>query len=251
MSELVTTPLNIGRLERTIGGERMVKDDAHEPLVSRAVWEAVVNDRDGTRGPVHRAEPATLAGLARCAGCGGPMSRAGNGRGKQNAKGVRVQYDHYTCLTRCDQPAKMSLRAADDFVLGEMLEHLARSASISVSRRRDDEIAKAERELERAEGELAAYVIAVSALDVGEAAFAAGARRRRSHVDDARRTTAKLTARSRALGPSHADLVDRLPNMSDGERNRLLARSSTAADREIWPGGTAWRSPRADTYRLP
>ena len=150
------------------------------------------------------------------------MSRAGNGKGKLNAKGVRVRYDHYTCLTRCDQPAKMSLRAADDFVLSETLEHLARSASISVSRRHDKEIAKAERELERAEGELAAYVSAVSALDVGEAAFAAGARERRKQVDDARRTVAKITARSRALGPSHADLVDRLPNMSDGERNRLL-----------------------------
>ena len=32
----------------------------------------------------------------------------------------------------------------------------------------------------------------------------------------------KLTARSHALGPSHADLVDRLPKMRDGERNRLL-----------------------------
>ena len=223
VSNLVTTPINIGRLERTVGGERMVKDGAHEPLVSRAIWEAVVNDRDGTRGPVHREEPATLAGLARCAGCGGAMSRAGNGRGKLNAKGVRVQYDHYTCLTRCHQAAKMSLRTVDDFVLSKMLEHLARSASIGVSRRRrDDEIANAERELEHAEGELAAYVSAVSALDLGEAAFAAGARARRKQVDDSRRTIAKLTARSRALGPSHADLVDRLPNMSDGERNRLL-----------------------------
>jgi hypothetical protein len=107
-------------------------------------------------------------------------------------------------------------------VLGETLEHLARSASISVSRRQDKEIAKAERELERAEGELAAYVSAVSALDVSEAAFASGARERRKRVDAARRAVAKITARSRALGPSHADLVDRLPSMSDGDRNRLL-----------------------------
>ncbi len=132
----MTTPLNIGRLERTVGGERIVIEDAHEPLVSRAVWEAVVNDRDGTRGPVHRDEPATLAGLVRCAGCGGPMSRAGNGKGKLNAKGERVQYDHYICLSRCEQPARMSLRAVDAYVLGETLKHLARSASIGVSRGR-------------------------------------------------------------------------------------------------------------------
>jgi site-specific DNA recombinase len=219
---LVTTPLNIGRLERTVGGERIVIDKAHEPLVSRAVWETVVNDRDTTRGPVHRAEPATLAGLVRCAGCRGPMSRAGNGKGKLNAKGVRVQYDHYICLTRCDRPARMSLRAADAYVLAETLEHLARSAAVDVSRRQDEQIAKAERELERAEGELTAYVSAVSALDVGEPAFAAGARERRKRVDTARRSVAQITARSHALGPSHTDLVDRLPNMSDGNRNRLL-----------------------------
>jgi site-specific DNA recombinase len=220
--DLVTTPMNIGRLERTVGGERIVIDGAHEPLVSRAVWETVVNDRDTTRGPVHRADPATLAGLVRCACCGGLMSRAGNGKGKLNAKGERVRYDHYTCLSRCDQPAKMSLRAADAFVLSETLEHLARSASVSVSRRRDKQIEDAERDLERAEGELAAYVSAVSALDVGEAAFAAGARERRKRVDVARRAVAKITARSHALGPSHADLVDRLPSMSDGDKNRLL-----------------------------
>jgi hypothetical protein len=150
------------------------------------------------------------------------MSRAGNGRGKLNAKGVRVRYDQYTCISRCDQPAKMSVRAADDYVLGETLEHLARSPSISAGRRPNEEIATAERELEHAEGELAAYLSAVSALDVGQAAFAAGARTRRERADAARRAVAKITARSRALGPSAADFIDRLPTMSDGDRNRLL-----------------------------
>jgi site-specific DNA recombinase len=110
VGSLVATPLNIGRLERTVAGERMVVDGAHEPLVARAVWEAVVNDREATRGPVHRAQPATLAGLVRCAGCGGAMSRAGNGRGKLNANGVRVRHDYYTCLRRCERAARMSAR---------------------------------------------------------------------------------------------------------------------------------------------
>jgi site-specific DNA recombinase len=221
-ADLVTTPLNIGRLEFTVAGERIVIDGAHDPLVSRAVWEGVVNVRDGTRGPVHREEPALLAGLVRCAGCKGPMSRAGNGKGKLSAKGQLVRYDHYTCLSRCGQPAKMSLRAADAYVLAQTLEHLGRSASVDAVRRQGDEAAATEHALEQAEGELAAYLSAVSVLDVGEAAFTRGARERRECVDACRRALAKVTTRVRALGPSHADMIDRLPDMSDREKNQLL-----------------------------
>jgi hypothetical protein len=34
-------------LERTVGGERIVVENAHEPLVSRAVWEAVTGAEGG------------------------------------------------------------------------------------------------------------------------------------------------------------------------------------------------------------
>ena len=78
--DLLRTPMYVGRLERTVGGELVVVDDAHEPLVSRALWERVVNGRGAARGPVRRREPAVLAGLVRCAGCGGPMSRGTGGR---------------------------------------------------------------------------------------------------------------------------------------------------------------------------
>jgi DNA invertase Pin-like site-specific DNA recombinase len=222
VADLVTTPLNIGRLERTIGGERVAVDDAHEPLVSRAVWEAVANGRANVNGAVHRDEPAMLAGLVRCAGCGGPMSRAGNGKGRLSAKGERLRYDHYICLRRCPQAARMSVRPVDEYVLAEVLEHLARSAAVGASRRREDDVKTAERELERAESELAAYVSAVSALDLGEAAFARGARERRARVNESRRALADAAAKVCVRGPSHADLVDQLPTMSDRDKNRLL-----------------------------
>jgi DNA invertase Pin-like site-specific DNA recombinase len=222
VADLVTTPLNIGRLERAVGGERIVVENAHEPLVSRAVWEAVANGRPNVNGTVHRDEPAMLAGLIRCAGCGGPMSRAGNGKGRLSATGERLRYDHYTCLRRCAEAARMSVRPVDDYVIAETLEHLAQSAAVDAARHNDDEVGSAERTVEHAEAELAAYLSAVSALDVGEAAFAVGARERRRQVDAARRALAQAAAKARVRGPAHADLVDQLPTMSDGDKNRLL-----------------------------
>jgi DNA invertase Pin-like site-specific DNA recombinase len=223
VADMLTTPMNIGRLERTIDGELIVIDNAHEPLVSRAVWEAVVNGK-ATNGAVHRSEPAVLAGLVRCAGCGGPMSRAGNGRGRPNAAGDLVRYDHYLCLARCKRQAKISIRAADGYVLASVLDRLAVSAAVDVTRGGGDEIAEVERELEHAEAELSGYLSAVNVNDVGEAAFARGARERRARVDAVRRKLASVAARVSAAGPTHTELVEQLsdPATSDGRLNVLL-----------------------------
>ena len=86
VADMLTTPMYVGRLERTIGGEPVVVDNAHEPLVSRALWETVVNGRQAARGPSRREQPAVLAGLVRCGCCGGPMSR-GTGGQKRGADG--------------------------------------------------------------------------------------------------------------------------------------------------------------------
>ena len=48
-------------------------------------------------------------------------------QGQAERKGERVRVRPLRLLTRCEQPAKMSLRPADAFVLEETLEHLARS----------------------------------------------------------------------------------------------------------------------------
>jgi DNA invertase Pin-like site-specific DNA recombinase len=219
---LLKTPFNIGRLERKVGGELIVVEDAHEPIVSRAVWEAVA---DGlvARGPVRRREPAMLAGLVRCACCGGPMSRGTGGR-STNAAGERVEYDAYVCTTRCERPAKISVPRADGFVLQETLDRLAAGRAVGATRRTGSELEADERELEQAEAEHAAYLRAVSVTDVGEGPFAQGARSRYGRVVNARRKLASTASRVRSAGPTYVELLERLgdPSTPDGEKNVLL-----------------------------
>jgi DNA invertase Pin-like site-specific DNA recombinase len=221
VADLVTTPMYVGRLERTIGGELVVVDGAHEPLIPRSLWETVVNGRQQARGPSRRAQPAVLAGLLSCAYCGGPMSRGSGGR-KRGANGQVYAYDAYVCLTRCDSPAKISVPRLDRYVLAEVLGRLADSRAIGASRGAIAAIADAERRLEVTELELDAYLAAVSAADVGAIAFAKGARERRERVDAARRSLAAVAGRERAAGPSHVDLADQLPEMDDRQQNAVL-----------------------------
>jgi site-specific DNA recombinase len=212
---MLQTPANIGRLERKVGGELLVIDNAHEPLVDRATYEAAL--RTGiSQGPRHRPERAKLAGLARCATCGGNMSRAGSGRKKF--------YEHYACTTRCAAPAKVSLPALDRHVLSLVLERLEGSQQVAATRLRKgtSAVQEAERALANAEAELDAYLAAISVADVGAEAFARGARDRREAVDEARRALAAVSSQLIAAGPSYADLLDRLPDLSDGQVNAVL-----------------------------
>jgi DNA invertase Pin-like site-specific DNA recombinase len=219
VKELLRTPLNMGRLERTIGGEKIVVDNAHEALVSRGEWEAV-NASQGN-GPTHRSEAAMLAGIGRCATCGGPMTRS-----SEPSRDRTRRYDSYKCSrsTSCDKPARISATRLNSHVLGIVLHRLAASAAIEGRRPSSDggERTNAERELENAEHELRVYATAVSAADLGEAAFAEGARLRREAMEDARDRLAQIAAREGAGGPSYRDLLDRLPSMGDGERNAAL-----------------------------
>jgi DNA invertase Pin-like site-specific DNA recombinase len=221
VAAMTRTAAFIGRLERTVGGELVVVEAAHEPIVDRALWEAVNANGSTTRAPTRRAEPALLAGLVRCAGCGGPMSRGSGGR-KHNAAGELVSYDAYVCLARCKRNAKISVPAIDRYILGETLARLSRSAAIDASSKRSDEIDERRAQLAEAERELGAYLAAVSISDVGEGAFAQGARGRRERVDEARRALADAELQARRVGRSHRELLDWLPDAPDGEANTIL-----------------------------
>jgi hypothetical protein len=222
IADMLTTPMNIGRLERTVDGELVVVEDAHEPLVPRSLWEAVASGRASANGPVQRKEPAVLAGLVRCAGCGGPRSRAGKGR--LNARGELVRHDRYTCLARCEKAATISCRAANRFVLERVLERLAVSPAVGQARRTGNEISQVERELELADAELAGYLRAVGETDMGEEAFAQGARERRERADAVRQRLAAIVARVKTAGSSHAELIELLsdPATSDRKPNTAL-----------------------------
>src|SRR5262245_50111139 len=63
VASMTRTPMFLARLERTVGGEMVVVENAHEPIVDRGLWEAVNASRQKMRAPNRRPEPALLAGL--------------------------------------------------------------------------------------------------------------------------------------------------------------------------------------------
>jgi hypothetical protein len=229
---ILKSPAYIGRLERTVGGKPIVVEDAHEAIVSRATWEAA-NAAKG-HGPQHRGEPAILAGIAVCGSCGGPMTRGG---GKKRG----VQYDAYQCSARCNQPARISLPALDSHVLTLVEQRLAVSEAIDAKRTTADGLRRFEDDLDQAEREEQAYHEAVSAAEIGAAAYGHGARVRAEAVQEAREALAEAASRQQVSGgPSHRDLLGWLGSdeATDGTRNTALRNllDSVVVERSGRPG---------------
>ena len=84
--------------------------DAHEPLVSRAVFEAAQHEATGQRRP--RGD-FPLSGVASCGTCGGKMVGARGGGDKRRM---------YRCATRCDRPAVVSADLLEGHVVGVLRE---------------------------------------------------------------------------------------------------------------------------------
>jgi hypothetical protein len=81
---------------------------AHEPLVDPATWERVQRPR--ARPPRAAAQPALLAGLARCAGCGRRLSRGGSARRPVYACPGRA------AVPACPAPAAVAVHLLDPHV---------------------------------------------------------------------------------------------------------------------------------------
>jgi site-specific DNA recombinase len=229
---VLDSQLYLGRLERTVGGERIVVEDAHQPLIGRPTWEAA-NASKG-HGPKHRAEPAMLAGIATCASCGGSLTRGGY---KRNGR----QYDSYVCSARCERMARISAPLLDGHVLTLVEQRLAVSEAVDAKRGTRDGLRRLETELERAEQEERDYHEATSASEIGPAAYGHGARVRAEAVAKATQALAEAASRERvAGGRSHRDLLDWLASdeATDGKVNvelrRLLA--SVVVARATRPG---------------
>ena len=129
------------------------------------------------------------------------------------------------CLSRCDRPAKISVRLADNHVLGAVIDRLAASRAVGAARTPgDNELDALERALEHEAAEQAAFHRAVSVLDMGEAAYRRAAREKRERVDEAQRRLVAAAARAQATGPMHVELLEQLrdPATPDGKRNALL-----------------------------
>jgi len=91
-------------------------DEAHQPLVGRALWKAA-NDRRETRAVVHGERvPSLLAGMLKCGTCGHRMTRDFVRRGQRVHTYYRCR-NQGACMARAGVGGKM----AEKFVVGEAL----------------------------------------------------------------------------------------------------------------------------------
>lgn len=155
-----------------------INSAAHPPIVSAGLFHAVAGTT-GVKPSRPGAGPTSwLAGLARCQSCGFALAR--------NTTGGRVTF---LCKKRhsagdCPQPAGVSgsrLEGHVDVIVRQQLARL--QATVRAAAPDTERLAG---NLAAAEAELAAYLSAVSAADVGAAAFSAGAAERKRAVDVAR-----------------------------------------------------------------
>ncbi len=215
---LEMTPSGVRQMlkNRVYLGELRVGDHvnpgAHPALVTAEEFEAAQSQTARPARSRRNNGPALLAGLVTCAGCGHRMTRSGSSKVPQ-----------YACPTnhsgeRCPAPSAVTAANLDRHVEAIALRELER---LTVTALAGDQSETKRQALRAAEEELAAYLGAVSASDVGPEAFAAAARKRREAVDQARGDLRAELARRPAALP-YATGADVWPTLSPSQRNQVL-----------------------------
>lgn len=197
--------------ELTVG--KYTNPAAHPPLLDRTTFDAVqrlLGER--VRPPRSSAGPALLGGLVRCTSCGHGMSRS------TGSAGNYYKCRRYHSGAECPAPAAVNSIKLERHVEAIALAELER---LQVEASEAGGAADAQAELVAAEAELATYLDAVSAADLGAEAFAAGARKRREAVDAAKDTLHAEMARQPG-NPTSGSGAEVWADLSGHERNRLL-----------------------------
>jgi site-specific DNA recombinase len=192
----------------------VVNKQAHEPLLSRAEWEAAQSRHSGPR---RSGEGALLAGLIRCSACGYPMSRVTDG-----ARG----YQNYRCRTRhaagrCPAPARISVARADQYVSEAFLAWVEEQRIQAEGSPAGDALEQALARVEAAEAELVAYRDANLISVIGADAYRAGLSERQRTLEQARLELE--TARRSVPAVAVHDVPTLWPTLSTAERRTLLA----------------------------
>jgi DNA invertase Pin-like site-specific DNA recombinase len=188
-----------------------VNPAAHPALVSLEEWEAAQRSVPRPARSADMPDRALLAGLVRCAGCGHVMSR-------QWTKSLVYSCHGRHSGGRCPAPASITIRLADEHVERVALSELEK---LYMTGTRGGSASAARARLRAAEAELAAYLQAVSAADVGVEAFAAGARQRRDEVAAARGELEREVALV-PLAPSAGTAAETWRLLDVQERNTVL-----------------------------
>jgi site-specific DNA recombinase len=213
---------------------------AHEAIVDEQTWQAAQQAK-GER-PANGMGGALLSGVLRCAGCGYILKPD-----TMSQRGVKRRL--YRCRTerssgRCPAPASVLGSVIEPYVVEQFMAGLGGMRAEGVAMHK--ELREAETALERAERELAAYLAAVSADDVGAQAFGDGARQRRQAVDHARATLDRIREKA-GIGdlPLAADLEQTWGGMTVDDRRSLL---QAGLDAVVIDRGRAPIDKRATVY---
>src|SRR5215216_4829706 len=196
VSALIKNPIYLGQAR----SGKVVKEGAHEPLVTRAEFDAaqsvkksLFKQQDGSV-----ASKAMLGGLARCAGCGHTLKITGNTDKKSGDR-----YPVYYCVGRYAKglcPARATVRAAllDAHVEAQVLAALqAEDGLLAQAVAASEQIEASARAQTEAEHELDLFVNNPKLLSLlGEQKFIEGAEVRQRALDEARLVLAQARSQS-------------------------------------------------------
>lgn len=202
---------------------RHVNPDAHEPLVTRAEWEAAQSARVGPS--IRNGDGLLLAGLVRCAGCR-YLAKADH---MKDRGGDRLGL--YRCRSRhaagkCPSPTSALARVLDPWVEAQFLAALGPKGPLAQATVSTRELEAALVRVEQVEAEVIAYRDSSAVSVIGHVAFTDGLLKRQKDVDEARRELAEAREHvglTEALPTSPIALTEAWPSLTLAERRRLLA----------------------------
>ena len=222
LRQLLHNPVYLGQAR----SGKYVLEGAHEPLVSRADFDAaqatrtLLKARDGSV-----ARQALLGGLIRCAGCDHTLKITGN-----TIKKTGERYPVYYCIGRYAKglcPARATIRAShvDQYVEEQVLASLrAEGGPIATAVAASQEIEQAAQAVSEAEHELDLFIGNPKLLSMlGEQKFLEGVEVRQRELDESRQRLAELRSQSALAGElADGDLLEAWPTLDLSERRRLL-----------------------------
>lgn len=222
VSNVLKNPVYLGQAR----SGKVVNDGAHEPLVSRADFDAaqlshtVLNARDGSI-----ASQALLGGLIRCAGCGHTLKITGT-----TSKKTSERYAVYYCVGRyakglCPARATIPAHQVDPYVETEVLAALqAEDGLIATAVEASKQIEQASAQVAATDHELDLFITNPKILSlVGEQKFIEGVQARQQALDEARTTLAHLQSQSTvAIELGNGDLMQAWPTLDLQDKRRLL-----------------------------
>jgi site-specific DNA recombinase len=220
---MVKNPVYLGQAR----SGSVVKENAHEPLVSRAEFDAAQSVRKSLLPPRDGslASLAMLGGLVRCAGCGHTLKITGSTDRKTGER-----YPVYYCTGRYASglcPARATTRASlvDAYVEEQVLEALqAESGLLAQAVDASAAVETAANAVAEAEHELDLFVTNPKLLTLlGEQRFLEGVETRQRALDEARQALAELRQQSTlAEELADGDLLRSWPTLTVPEKRRLM-----------------------------